>query len=130
MPERSLQILFFIMKTSVHIIIPNKRVAHSHSSPSNAGWSTHREEKLQKQTCIHAFLDHTSLSVWASTFIPPSFLHSLSSNEALILMRPHFLKCYKDVVDLQEKQLNDTFNSKQLTCQESEVAEFPLRPAL
>lgn len=41
-------------------------------------------------------------------------------------MRPHFLKCYKDVVDLQKKQLSDAFNSKQLTCQESEPTESPL----
>lgn len=47
--------------------------------------------------------------------MPPSFLHSLSTNESLILMRPHFLKCYKDVAGLQEKQLSGVFNSKQLT---------------
>lgn len=125
MPERSLQIPFFIMKTSVHIIVPSKRLAHSHSRPTNAGRSTQRKETLQKQTCIYALLDHTSHSVWDSTFIPPSYLHSLSSNEALILIRPHFLKCYKDV-DLQEKQLSGAFNSKQLTCQESEPTESPL----
>lgn len=42
-----------------------------------------------------AFSDHTSLAVWASVFIPLSFLCFLSRNEAPILMRPRFLSFTK-----------------------------------
>lgn len=41
------------------------------------------------------FLAHISLSAGASTFIPPSFLHSLSRNEVPILTRPCFLSVTK-----------------------------------
>lgn len=76
----------------------------------------HTEKRNTAETDLHSYLPGAHLPLSLGFYIHPSIFSPLSrTNEALILMRPHFLKCYKDVAGLQEKQLSGVFNSKQLT---------------